>query len=642
MLDVANWAEDRTIVSMSSILAIAKDIWAAHSIGNDGKPPEIISPFRVRVDKCQRLWVLDSGKMGSLDPNATRHTPSIIVYDLKTDNLLRRYQFPADQVKEESGFANIAIEDGDCDNTFAYAGDVGKAGIVVYSWEKNESWRITHHYFHPDPLACDFSVKGYNFSWTDAIFGIGISAPNSDNYSTIYFHPMASYNEFSVSTEFLRNKSLADANFNAFKLLGSRGPNAQSSAAFVDPKTGVLFYSLVNLNAVACWRTSNKEYTMKNQGRISMNDTTMIYPTDIKVDYNQNLWILSNRLPIWMYGKLDPADVNFRVFTAPVLDAISHTACDVTPRSDILDKFVKNVKNATAKIAAKIRPNSGASFMPMSFVSLNTLFQITACVQKLIFIPITTYTHFDFNETLMYPSLTFCRQPPYKFDKMEEYGLYSHPRFTSVWRNFNFSRTTLDELCCCHIAAWFCPGQMPHIDTKEVAVYNGGLIDYLYVNTGETIDVKLTVDQYEKISRDEDPCVSWENYSANECTTNYVSTLVGEAAGCSGPWMTSDLPRCDNYNDMRNLITTYINVYEDHNCTICPRICRAYLYNAFVTFRRSDYTWDSAQKVWALSFGDAVLETHLYLHFNTMMVSVYEERHNYDFNLFISDLGGSI
>ncbi|KAI8436495.1 hypothetical protein MSG28_010047 [Choristoneura fumiferana] len=60
-----------------------------------------------RVDKCQRLWVLDSGKMGSLDPNATRHTPSIIVYDLKTDNLLRRYQFPADQVKEESGFATL-------------------------------------------------------------------------------------------------------------------------------------------------------------------------------------------------------------------------------------------------------------------------------------------------------------------------------------------------------------------------------------------------------------------------------------------------------------------------------------------------------------------------------------------------------
>ncbi|KAI8436496.1 hypothetical protein MSG28_010047 [Choristoneura fumiferana] len=94
--------EDRLFVTVPSLYVAAHN-----SIGNDGKPPEIISPFRVRVDKCQRLWVLDSGKMGSLDPNATRHTPSIIVYDLKTDNLLRRYQFPADQVKEESGFATL-------------------------------------------------------------------------------------------------------------------------------------------------------------------------------------------------------------------------------------------------------------------------------------------------------------------------------------------------------------------------------------------------------------------------------------------------------------------------------------------------------------------------------------------------------
>lgn len=247
---------------------------------------------------------------------------------------------------------------------------MGKPAIVVYSWEKNESWRITHHFFHPDPLACDFNVKGFNFSWTDAIFGVGISAPNPDNFSTLYFHPMASFNEFAVSTEYLRNQSVAEANFNAFRLLGSRGPNAQSSASFVDQKTGVLFYSLVNLNAVACWRTSNKDYNMKNQGRIYMNEGTMVYPTDIKVDYNDNLWILSNRMPIWMYGKLNYDEVNFRVFSAPVLDAISHTACDITPRSDILDKFVNKLKNVTNTISAKIKPNSGSALGPLSLASI--------------------------------------------------------------------------------------------------------------------------------------------------------------------------------------------------------------------------------------------------------------------------------
>ncbi|CAK1579916.1 unnamed protein product [Parnassius mnemosyne] len=342
--------------------------WAAHTPRADGKP-EIVSPFRIRADRCDRLWVLDSGKINSLGNNTMKFPPAFLIYDLKTDKLLRKYTFPQDQVKDESGFANIAVEDRDCNDTYAYASDTGKPGIVVYSWAKNDSWRITHHFFHPDPLACDFSVKGYNFSWTDAIFGLGLSGPNPDNYSTLYFHPMASYNEFAVSTEYLRNQSVADSNFEAFKLLGSRGPNAQSSASFVDPKTGVLFYSLVNLNAVACWRTTNKDYNMKNQGRIFMNDETMVYPTDIKVDYNDSLWILSNRMPIWMYGKLDPNEVNFRVFYAPVLDAISHTACDITPRSDILDKFVNKIKNVTNKIASKINPNSGAAISPFSLLA---------------------------------------------------------------------------------------------------------------------------------------------------------------------------------------------------------------------------------------------------------------------------------
>lgn len=343
--------------------------WAAHSMGSDGRPSEIISPYRVRADRCGRLWVLDSGKIGSLENDTVKNPPSIIVYDLKTDNLLRKYFIPDDQVKLETGFANIAVEDRDCQNTYAYAVDVAKAALVVYSWEKNESWRITHHYFNLDPLAGDYSVKGFNFSWDDALFGIALSAPDSEaNYSTLYFHPMTSFNEFAVSTEYLRNQSVAEDNFNAFRLLGSRGPNAQSSVSFLDPNTGVLFYSLVNLNAVACWRTSNKEYIMKNQGRIYMNDETMIYPSDIKVDYNHNLWILSNKLPFWMYQTLNPNEVNFRIFSAPVLSAISHTACDITPRSDILEKFVN--KNITNKIVSIIKPNSGTSVIPMSIVTM--------------------------------------------------------------------------------------------------------------------------------------------------------------------------------------------------------------------------------------------------------------------------------
>ncbi|XP_077289909.1 amiloride-sensitive sodium channel pickpocket 17 [Arctopsyche grandis] len=73
------------------------------------------------------------------------------------------------------------------------------------------------------------------------------------------------------------------------------------------------------------------------------------------------------------------------------------------------------------------------------------VYQIGECLRKIRNPPITTYTHFDFNDTVKYPAITICRDPPYKNDVLQEHGLYGHPRYTSEWRNFNFSNVNLDE-----------------------------------------------------------------------------------------------------------------------------------------------------------------------------------------------------
>ncbi|XP_044730756.1 protein yellow [Chrysoperla carnea] len=313
--------------------------WSAHKLPksinyNDSTditedPPEIVSPFRVRADKYGRLWVLDTGVANLLGNDTVVYTSTqLLIYNLRNDNLLRRYVLPSDQVHKNSFFANIAVEDTDYDDTYAYLGDLSSPGLVIYSFKTGTSWRITHHYFHIDPLAGDFNVNGLKFQWTDALFGLALSAPDTDGFSTLYFHPMASTNEFAVSTRILRNETAAGNSFHEFKLLGNRGPNGQSAVSFLDKNSSVLFYSLVNLNAVACWRTSNPSYTMESQGRIFMSNVTMVYANDIKVDMLGNLWVLSNRLPQFMYSKLNPADVNFRVLTNTVKDAIRGTACD--------------------------------------------------------------------------------------------------------------------------------------------------------------------------------------------------------------------------------------------------------------------------------------------------------------------------
>lgn len=141
--------------------------------------------------------------------------------------------------------------------------------------------------------------------------------------------------EFSVSTRVLRNETLATSNkiYKEFKVLGSRGTKGQSNVEFLDKKTGVLFYALPNLNAVACWKTTNPAYTIKSQGRVYMNAEEMVFPNDVKVDDQSRLWVLSDRLHKFMYQSLDSNDVNFRILTATVADAIDHTACDTKSKN---------------------------------------------------------------------------------------------------------------------------------------------------------------------------------------------------------------------------------------------------------------------------------------------------------------------
>lgn len=71
------------------------------------KNSTIISTFRVQADACDRLWVLDPGLADILD-NPRQVTPNtLLIFDLKSDQLLRRYELPSDNIKEDTFIANI-------------------------------------------------------------------------------------------------------------------------------------------------------------------------------------------------------------------------------------------------------------------------------------------------------------------------------------------------------------------------------------------------------------------------------------------------------------------------------------------------------------------------------------------------------
>ncbi|KAJ8731954.1 hypothetical protein PYW08_014684 [Mythimna loreyi] len=290
----------------------------------------LISVFRVFVDECDRLWVIDSGMADIFGEGNQVNGPSIVIFDLNTDQLIHRYQCKAGDMKEDSFFANIIVDvnKDTCDDAYAYIPDLGGYGVVVYSLKQDDSWRISHHYFHFEPLAGSYNVSGIEFQWTDGVFGLALSEPREDGYRTMFFHAFSSTKEFCVSTELLRNYKSIDKieAFHDFKLLGDRGERTQSAASYYDPKTQVLFYTQVNRDGVACWN-SNKPYTPDNNPLIITDPKLFEFPNDMKVDNEGTLWVLTDKLARFLYRTIDPNEVNYRIFSIDTAQAIEGTTC---------------------------------------------------------------------------------------------------------------------------------------------------------------------------------------------------------------------------------------------------------------------------------------------------------------------------
>ena len=151
LLSVKQWFPD----TRRSPNLIPYPSWEAHQY-EAGSVPEIISTFRIRADRCERLWVLDTGFTDILDSPEQQAPPALLIYDLRDDRLLRKFVIPEDQRTPDSLFANIAVEDYSCEDTFAYLADLGGPGLVVYSWKSEKSWLVKHHFFQPDPQVSIF------------------------------------------------------------------------------------------------------------------------------------------------------------------------------------------------------------------------------------------------------------------------------------------------------------------------------------------------------------------------------------------------------------------------------------------------------------------------------------------------------
>lgn len=247
----------------------------------------------------------------------------------------------------------------------------------------------------PDPLVGDFNIAGLNFQWgAEGIFGITLSPIGLDGYRTVYFSPLSSHTEFSVSTRILRDENKVKGSYKDFNVVGARGSDGHTTAKVMDD-TGVQLFNLIDQNAIGCW-SSALPYKPQNIGIADKDDVGFVFPSDIKIDDQRNVWMLSDRMPVFLEAELDYSDINFRIYTVQLNSLLEGTVCERPNRQYSLGAI--NLHRSPVHYTSKVYTESPlARNLPVSpFLQIN----------QNVIPRVNSFTNIDFPKQQAVPYLT--------------------------------------------------------------------------------------------------------------------------------------------------------------------------------------------------------------------------------------------
>ncbi|KAF5277224.1 hypothetical protein FQR65_LT03930 [Abscondita terminalis] len=285
--------------------------WEWHEDAQSCQSNRVLSVFRIQIDECGRLWVLDTGAI-NFTPTCP---PQILAFNLTNNALIHQYEIPSSQLQDNSllTLPVVDIRDKTCANTFIYVADTRSFSIIVYDVDNNLSWKVSDKTMYPVPDFGTVCVDGSQFELMDGIQGMALS-PYTGQDRVLFYHAFSSNTEQWIWTSKLRNAT-TESNPKDFHLYCGRR-NTQSSPMAID-KRGVYYFGLASDTSLNCWNTRTA-YEERNIYEIYKNKNTLQYITGLKIitrkyTKSEEIWLANTRVERIASGPSNSSVINFRV-----------------------------------------------------------------------------------------------------------------------------------------------------------------------------------------------------------------------------------------------------------------------------------------------------------------------------------------
>ncbi|CAB0041421.1 unnamed protein product [Trichogramma brassicae] len=289
----------------------------------------ITSVYRVAIDKCNRIWILDTGMIG--DDHVC--PAQLLVFDLATNKLIHRQTIPDQIARNRNGAGRlitpiVELDGNNCNQFNVYIADVTGHALIV--WNGREFRRIEGDVFQPEPQNSQYSIAGESFYLADGILGMSISPWTKLGDRFLAFKPLASKSMYLTTTKEIQN------NFNNpqnIQYIRGRYVLPSQASAMAFSSTGVLFFGMTREIGVGCYNIENPLVSQNMQSVITDYDRLQFISGMKVINHtpdpkNDKLVMMSNRLQKIYAGTMDFRDVNFRITLAPVNQLIKGSICD--------------------------------------------------------------------------------------------------------------------------------------------------------------------------------------------------------------------------------------------------------------------------------------------------------------------------
>ncbi|XP_046736683.1 major royal jelly protein 1-like isoform X2 [Diprion similis] len=314
----------------------------------------------LQLDDCDRLWIVDSGKIGDVSICPAK----IIAFNTTTDEVLEHVIIPYELTHNSVNISNGRLEiqaietHGDsCSTTWLYIGDPIGYGLVI--WNGSTIWRLENdNVYAPNPTETLFSVAGENVTLNIGISNLDITPSGFIEQDYLLFGPLASKNAYAASLDDLHKSNTAGNMITYYKSDHTFPSQLLSRILF---KSGALIVVSASRLFLSCW---NIQYPLvaNYTAEILEDDNDLQFASaakDISGSQtgleNEQYWVLTNRLQKFIPGTMDFGEVNFRILSGNVTVLVNGTVCEPKSHnvsSGIEEKLFFELETVTVNTSA--------------------------------------------------------------------------------------------------------------------------------------------------------------------------------------------------------------------------------------------------------------------------------------------------